>query len=64
MPQYKVVEQKQKTFLKGRMRASDLEKILNDHGAEGWTLDRLVSGETHSFVTGGKDVFLIIFRRD
>jgi len=61
---YKVVEQKQKSFLRGKMRASDLEAVINTHAAEGWILDRLVSGETFSFLTGGKDVFLIIFRKE
>jgi len=60
---YKVVEQKQKSFVRGRMRASDLEGLLNTWAEQGWTLDRIISGETFSFLTGDKDVFMVIFRR-
>jgi hypothetical protein len=64
MPEYKVVEQKKKSWMKGVMRAEDLENVLNEHANQGWTLDRIVAGETFSFITGDKDVFLLIFKRD
>ncbi len=64
MASYKVVEQKHKSFMKGRMTSQDLEDILNQNATAGWVLDRIVAGETFSMITGGKDVFLIIFRRD
>ncbi len=64
MAQYKVVEQKAKSFLKGVMKAQDLEDLINQYANEGWDLDRIVAGETASFVTGSKDVFLIIFKRN
>jgi len=61
---YKVAEQKQKSLLKGKMKAVDLESLLNQYANEGWILDRIIGGETYSFLTGGKDVFLIVFRRE
>lgn len=60
---YKVVEQKQKSLFKGKMRAAELESLINQYANEGWILDRIIGGETYSFLTGGKDVFLVIFRR-
>lgn len=61
---YKVIEQKQKTLFKGKLRASDLEALINQNANEGWILDRIIGGETYSFLTGGKDVFLVIFRKE
>lgn len=62
---YKVVEQKQQSFLKGRMSAQDLEDLINTHATSGWTLDRIVAGETARFMgIGEKDVFLLIFRQE
>ena len=64
MYKYKVVEQRQKSAIrKHRMKSEDFEKMLNEH-ADGWVLYRIVSGETHSFVTGGKDIYLVIFRKE
>lgn len=64
MPTYKVIEQKQKSFLSGRMSADDLEKLINKHANDGWTLDRIVAGETARFMgLGDKDVFLLIFKK-
>ena len=65
MPTYRVVEQKQKSFLHGRMSAPDLELLINEHAGQGWTLDRIVAGDTARFMgMGEKDVFLLIFCRD
>jgi hypothetical protein len=65
MLEYKVVEQKQKSFLRGRMTAQDLENSINQYAAEGWTLDRIVAGETAEFMgLGDKDVFLLVFKRE
>lgn len=65
MLEYKVVEQKQKSFLRGRMTAQDLENAINQYAAEGWTLDRIVAGETAHFMgLGDKDVFLLVFKRE
>ena len=63
--QYKVVEQKTKSFVKGKLKASQLEELINKHAAGGWILDRIVAGETARFMGfGDKDVFLLILRRD
>jgi len=65
MSTYKVVEKKKKSFLKGKLTPQDLEKLINEHASQGWKLDRIVAGETASFMgMGDKDVFLLIFRKD
>lgn len=60
---YKVVEIKQKSFMHGMMRASDLEGAINQWANRGWTLDRITSAETQAFLHA-KDVFLLIFKRE
>jgi hypothetical protein len=65
MPTYKVVEKKQKSFIKGRITAADLEGLINEYASKGWTLDRIVAGDTARFMgLGEKDVFLLIFKQD
>lgn len=59
---YKVDEIKHKSFLKGHMTPRDLQNAINKWANVGWELDRITSGETHGFI-GGKDVFLLIFKR-
>ena len=64
MPKYKIVEQKVKSFLKGRMSPQQLEDLINKHADDGWTLDRIVAGDTARIMGfGEKDVFLVIFRK-
>ncbi len=64
MPTYKVVEKKTKSFLKGRMSAQQLEDLINQYADDGWTLDRIVAGDTARIMGfGEKDVFLVIFRQ-
>jgi len=62
MPIYKVVEKKKKSLLKGTITAQDLEDAINEYASQGWSLDRILSGETAAFI-GDKDVFLLIFKR-
>lgn len=64
MPRYKVIEQKQRKFMGGRIKAKDLERILNEGAEDGWTLDRILAGERYDFLTGDRDVFLLVFRQD
>lgn len=62
--EYRVVEKKSSSFLKGRMTATQLEQLINKHAGEGWELDRIVAGETARFMgLGGKNVFLLIFKK-
>src|SRR5688500_746807 len=60
---YKVVEIKQRSMMKGFMTAVDLQNAINTWANLGWKLDRMSSGETQGLV-GGKEVFLLIFRKD
>ena len=65
MATYKVVEQKQRSFLKGRMTGQQLEDLINKHAQDGWILGRIVAGETAKFMgMGDKDVFLLVFRQE
>ena len=60
---YKVVELKVKDFFaQGQMKAKHLEKLLNEHAAEGWELDRLLEAEMQGFV-GPKEVILAVFKK-
>lgn len=61
--EYKVVEKKLKSFLGGRMSPSDLEILLNEEAEDDWELDRIVTGEAHERLSGGKDVLVVILRR-
>ncbi|MDG2035247.1 MAG: DUF4177 domain-containing protein [Pseudomonadales bacterium] len=66
MKRYKVVEQKTKSFVKGKMTAQDLENKINEVAQEGWTLDRVIAGETARVmgISSDKDVFLLIFQQE
>ncbi len=62
---YKVVEQKQTSFVRGKLTADQLENLINRHASAGWALDRIVAGETARFMgMGDKDVFLLIFKNE
>ncbi|KKN39152.1 hypothetical protein LCGC14_0746220 [marine sediment metagenome] len=64
MPTYRVIEKKQKSFVHGRLTASDLEKLINKTAQDEWTLDRIVAGETARVLLGDKNMFFLIFRKD
>lgn len=63
MFEYRVHEVKKKKFIHSRMTTEDLQIAINEWAQYGWELDKIVSGETFHFITGGKDVFLLIFKR-
>ncbi len=52
---YKVVEQKHKLFLSGRMSADDLDKLINKCASGSWTLNRIIAGETARFIGLGEE---------
>lgn len=58
---YKVVEVRQKSMLKGRLRADGLEKLLNQWSGYGWRFDRALAGETFYL---GRDTFMLVFYQD
>jgi len=63
MPQYKVVEMRE-GMIGGKMSGSKLEKVLNEHAAEGWTLKAITSVEVKGRIgPGGVDGVLITFER-
>ena len=49
MNQYRVVEKKTKTFLKGAITAEQLEELINEHAEKGWDLDRITVRPRVSF---------------
>jgi hypothetical protein len=63
MPQYKVVEMRE-GMIGGKMSGAKLEKVLNEHAAEGWTLKAITSVEVKGRIgPGGVDGVLITFER-
>ena len=61
--EYQVVEKKAKGMLGGRMKPDALAKLLNEHAADGWELDRILDNEGYASLSIAKDVFYVIFRR-
>jgi hypothetical protein len=60
---YKVVELREK-LVGGKMSGDKLEKILNDHAAQGWRLRAITSAEVRGRVgPGGVEGLLITFER-
>jgi Domain of unknown function (DUF4177) len=60
---YKVVELREK-MMGGKMSGDKLEKVLNDHAAQGWRLKAITSTEVKGRVgPGGVEGLLITFER-
>lgn len=47
----------------GRFDHRDLEALLNDQALEGWELDRVLDPEFTALLEDGKEVHLILLRR-
>ncbi|HKG49905.1 MAG TPA: DUF4177 domain-containing protein [Actinomycetales bacterium] len=63
MPQYKVVELRE-GLLGGKMSGEKLEKVLNEHGQQGWTLKAITAVEVKGRVgPGGVEGVLVTFER-
>lgn len=61
---YKVVEIREK-MIGGKMSGEKLEKILNDHGAQGWQLKAITAADVKGRMgPGGVDGLLITFERN
>lgn len=61
---YKVVEIREK-MIGGKMSGEKLEKILNDHGTQGWRLKAITAADVKGRMgPGGVDGLLITFERD
>ncbi|MEV6876552.1 DUF4177 domain-containing protein [Amycolatopsis sp. NPDC051128] len=60
---YKVVEVREK-LVGGKMSGGKLEKLLNDHAADGWQLKTITSAEVKGRVgPGGVDGLLVTFEK-
>src|SRR3954453_15834040 len=63
MPQYKVVELRE-GLLGGKMSGDKLEKVLNEHGQQGWALKAITAVEVKGRVgPGGVEGVLVTFER-
>lgn len=61
--EYKVVELREK-LVGGKMSGAKLEKLLNEHAAEGWQLKAVTSAEIKGRIgPGGVEGMLITFER-
>lgn len=60
---YKVVEVREK-MIGGKMSGEKLERLLNDHAAQGWRLKAITSAEIKGRVgPGGVEGLLVTFER-
>lgn len=61
--QYKVVELRE-GVVGGKMSGEKLEKVLNEHGSEGWQLKSVTAVEVKGRIgPGGVDGVLVTFER-
>lgn len=61
--QYKVVEVREK-LMGGKMSGDMLEKLLNEHAAQGWQLKAVTAVEVKGRIgPGGVDGLLVTFER-
>jgi len=64
MPQYKVVELRE-GMIGGKMSGEKLEKVLNEHGSQGWALKAMTAVEVKGRMgPGGVEGLLITFERE
>ena len=61
--QYKVVELREK-MIGGKMSGDRLEKVLNEHGSDGWRLKAITSTDVKGRIgPGGVEGLLVTFER-
>ena len=61
--EYKVVELREK-WLGGKMSGEKLEKILNEHAAQGWQLKAITAADVKGRIgPGGVEGILVTFER-
>jgi hypothetical protein len=61
--EYRVVELREK-LVGGKMSGNKLERLLNEHGGDGWQLRSITSVEVKGRVgPGGVDGLLVTFER-
>lgn len=61
--EYKVVELREK-LLGGKLSGDKLQKLLNEHGAQGWQLRAITSADIKGRVgPGGVEGLLVTFER-
>jgi hypothetical protein len=64
MKKYKVISQKDKWF-SGKFDPALLEKMLNEHAADGWRVVSMASASREGLLTGGgKDELIVLLEKD
>ena len=64
MYHYKVVEVREK-MIGGKMSGDKLEKLLNEHGSQGWQLRAITSADIKGRMgPGGVEGLLVTFERE
>ncbi len=58
-----VVEDKQRSIRKVKVKAHELDDIVKNYRSEGWMVERVLSGEIFPFL-GGKDALMVIFKKE
>lgn len=62
--EYKVLELREK-MIGGKMSGEKLEKILNEHGSQGWQLKSVTSADVKGRLgPGGVEGLLVTFERE
>ena len=59
----KIVEHKQTSLVKIQIGAADLMDLITRHSADGWQVNRVLSGKTFPFL-GSDDAFMVIFEKE
>jgi Domain of unknown function (DUF4177) len=61
--EYKCVEVREAIFGRGGMSAKNLERLLNEHAAQGWQLKAITGTDVRGRVTREVEGLLVTFER-
>lgn len=61
--EYKVVEVREAIFGRGGMSAKNLEKLLNEHAAQGWQVKAITSTDVKGRVAKETEGLMVTFER-
>ena len=61
--EYRVVEVREQFWARGGMNGQRLEKLFNEHAAQGWQLKAITSADVKGRVTREVEGLLVTFER-
>jgi hypothetical protein len=61
--EYKVVEVREAIFGRGGMSAKSLERLLNEHAAQGWQVKSITGADVRGRITKETEGVLVTFER-